>query len=110
MIKVKKLFFQTQRTQRTQSFSDLKVHGTCSENPRDFIGMRIIWCGSGDSPRGQSDGRAPAAAGWTVESSQSEESPRNRNDYAVAGDSPRSRRHREHEVGAGAGKLGSLPP
>jgi len=50
------------------------VHGTCSENPRDFIGVRIIWCGTGDSPRGDGGGRATAAVGWTVESSQTEES------------------------------------
>jgi len=53
----------------------LKVHGTCSENPRDFISMRIIWCNTGDTPRGHSGRRVPAAAGWTLESSQSEESP-----------------------------------
>ncbi|MFM7036219.1 MAG: hypothetical protein ACKO2L_00720, partial [Planctomycetaceae bacterium] len=29
----------------------LKVHGTCSENPREFIGIRIILCNTGDSPR-----------------------------------------------------------
>jgi len=52
-----------------------EVHGTFSENPREFTGNRIIWCDTGDSPRGHGDGRAPAAAGWTVESSQSEESP-----------------------------------
>jgi len=48
------------------------VHGTCSENPNDFIGIRIIRCGTGDSPRGHGGRRAPAAAGWTVESSQTE--------------------------------------
>ena len=52
----------------------LKVHGTCRENPRDFIGIRIIRCNTGDSPRGYGGRRATAAAGWTVESSQSEES------------------------------------
>jgi len=51
-----------------------KVHGTCSENPREFIGIRIIWCGTGDSPRGHGGGRVPAAVGWAVESSQTEES------------------------------------
>jgi len=50
------------------------VHGTCSENPRDFIGLRIIRCGTGDSPRGHGGRRATAAVGWTVESSQTEES------------------------------------
>jgi len=51
-----------------------EVHGTCSEKPSDFIGIRIIRCGTGDSPRGHGGGRVPEAAGWTVESSQSEES------------------------------------
>jgi len=51
-----------------------EVHGTCSENPDDFIGIRIIRCGTGDSPRGHGGRRVTAAAGWTVESSQTEES------------------------------------
>jgi len=57
-----------------QSAHDIKVHGTLSENPRDFIGIRIIWCGTGDSPRGHGGGRATVAVGRTVESSQTEES------------------------------------
>ncbi|MFM7039753.1 MAG: hypothetical protein ACKO2L_18765, partial [Planctomycetaceae bacterium] len=39
-----------------------------------FIGNRIIWCNTGDSPRGHGGGRETVAVGWTVESSQSEES------------------------------------
>jgi len=52
-----------------------KVHGTCSENPREFTGIRITWCGTGDSPRGHGRRRATAAVGRTVESSQTEDSP-----------------------------------
>jgi len=52
-----------------------EVHGTFSKNPREFIGIRIIWCDTGDSPRGHGGRRATAAAGRAVESSQSEESP-----------------------------------
>jgi|GEM_PF-3033657 len=66
----------------------VEVHGTCSENPRDFIGIRIIWCNTGDSPRGHSGGRAPVAAGWTVESSQSEESPETATIAPLAGTVP----------------------
>jgi len=62
------------RCARPQSAHDLKVHGTCSENPRDFIGIRIIWCDTGDSPRGHGGMCATAAVGRTVEPSQSEES------------------------------------
>jgi len=51
-----------------------EVHGTCSENPREFIGIRSIWCDTGDSPRGHGGGRATAAVGWAVKSSQSEDS------------------------------------
>jgi len=51
-----------------------QVHGICSESLRDFIGMRIIWCDTGDSPRGHGGRRATAAVGRAVESSQSEES------------------------------------
>jgi len=50
------------------------VHGTCRANPRDFIGIRIIWCGTRDSPRGHGGRRVTAAAGWTVEWSQTKES------------------------------------
>jgi len=52
-----------------------QVHGTCSENPREFIGIRIVWYDTGDSPRGHGGGQATAAVGWAVESSQTEESP-----------------------------------
>jgi len=45
------------------------------KNPREFIGVRIIWCGIGDSPRGDCGRRATAASGGAIESSQTEESP-----------------------------------
>ncbi|MFM7037723.1 MAG: hypothetical protein ACKO2L_08370, partial [Planctomycetaceae bacterium] len=34
---------------------------------RDFIGIRIIWCGTGDSPRGHGGRRATAAVGRAVD-------------------------------------------
>jgi len=37
--------------------------------------MRIIWCNTGDSPRGHGGRRAPAAAGRAVKSSQTGQSP-----------------------------------
>jgi len=50
------------------------VHGTFSENSRDFIGIRIIWIGTVDSPRDHGGGRATAVAGRSIGSSQTEES------------------------------------
>ena len=46
---------------------DTKVHGTCGEKLRDFIGIRIIWCGTGDSPRGHGCRCATAAVGRAVD-------------------------------------------
>jgi len=107
MIKVKKVFFQTQRT---QSFSDLKVHGTCSENSREFIGIRIVWCDTGDSPRGQGGRRAPAAVGRAVESSQAEESPETAKTAPLPGTVPAVADTRGNEVGRSTAKRARYGP
>jgi len=53
----------------------MKVHGTFNENHREFTGIRVTLCDTGDSP-GRPGGRGgTAAAGWAAESSQTEKLP-----------------------------------
>ena len=76
-----------------------EVHGTCRGNPREFIGIRIIWCDTGDSPRGHGGGRATAAVGRTLESSQTEESPETATGRRLPGTVPAGADTGGNEVG-----------
>jgi len=82
-----------------------EVHGTFCANPRDFIGMRIILCGTGDSSRGHGGSRATAAVGRAVESSQTEESPETATTVPLPGTVPAVADTGEM-MGAAAGKKG----
>jgi len=87
-----------------------QVHGTCRKNPRDFIGIRISWCDTGDSPRRHGGSRATAAVGWTLESSQTEESPETATTAPLPGTVPAVADARGNEAGRSRAKNASYGP
>ena len=88
----------------------LKVHGTLNKKSREFIGIRVPRCDTGDSPCRQCGRRAGAVAGRAVESSQTEELPESATPAPLPGRVPAVADYGGNAVGGEAGKrCWSLP-
>jgi len=65
-----------------------KVHGTLNENHREFTGIRVTLCSTGDSPGRPGGMGGTAAAVWAAESLQTEKLPESARPAALPGPVP----------------------